>query len=89
MFILVDIETIFANKKTTTRLKKDGYNLSILINKKINMNEKSLGYLYMADYLFIDKEEEDITSLIEIVPNELLDKIIKENAKKLGDFGGE
>ena len=43
----------------------------------------------MADYLFIDKEEEDITSLIEIVPNELLDKIIKENAKKLGDFGGE
>lgn len=89
VFILVDIETIFANKKTTTRLKKDGYNLSILINKKINMNEKSLGYLYMADYLFIDKEEEDITSLIEIVPNELLDKIIKENAKKLGDFGGE
>lgn len=86
--ILVDIETIFNNKKITTKLKKDGYNLSILINKKINV-EKSLGYLYLADYLFIDKDEEDISSLIEIVPNELFDKIIKENITKLGDFGGE
>ena len=40
-------------------------------------------------YNFVDKDIKNISSLMSEVPEELLDKIVKENVKKLGDFGGK
>ena len=39
--------------------------------------------------IFVDKDIKNISSLMSEVPEELLDKIVKENVKKLGDFGGK
>ena len=89
IYILLDTKTLISNKKITTSLKKQGYNFAFLMNEEIKANEKSLGYLYLADYIFVDKDIKNISSLMSEVPEELLDKIVKENVKKLGDFGGK
>ena len=89
IYILLDTKTLISNKKITTSLKKQGYNFAFLMNEEIKANEKSLGYLYLADYIFVDKDIKNISSLMSEIPEELLDKIVKENVKKLGDFGGK
>ena len=89
IYILLDTKTLISNKKITTSLKKQGYNFAFLMNEEIKTNEKSLGYLYLADYIFVDKDIKNISSLMSEIPEELLDKIVKENVKKLGDFGGK
>ena len=89
IYILLDTKTLISNKKITTSLKKQGYNFAFLMNEEIKANEKSLGYLYLAEYIFVDKDIKNISSLMSEIPEELLDKIVKENVKKLGDFGGK
>lgn len=86
-YILIDIETIFKNKKLISKLKKSGYSFSILVNKKINIDEKNIGQLYLSEYFIIDKS--NISELLEMIPNELLNKVIKDDINDLGDFGGE
>lgn len=89
IYILIDYKTLISNKKMTTTLKKQGYNFAFLVDEDIKTNDKNLGSLYLADYVFVDKDIKNISTFTSELPQELSDKIIKENIKKLGDFGGE
>ncbi len=89
IYILLDANTLILNKKITTNLKKQGYNFAVVLNDESKINEKNIGALYLADYIFVSKDIKNISNIIGEVPNELLEKIVKENIKKLGDFGGE
>jgi signal peptidase I len=89
IYILLDANTLISNKKMTTNLKKQGYNFAVVLNEESKINEKNIGALYLADYIFVSKDIKNISNIIGEVPDELLEKVVKENIKKLGDFGGE
>ena len=70
------------------RLRKKGYNFALLFDKKINLESEDLGYVQLAQYYFIDSREQDLQSIYEIIPNDILNKIVKDDMKLKIDYDG-
>lgn len=87
IFILVALSDIKSNKKFIKNIRKLGYNFAIAIKNASDFDKDNNEYLYIADYLFINKKDEDIMKKIPSVDEEISNKIIYETiADKVGDF---
>ena len=87
VFIIVKYEELVKNIKIIKSLRKKGYHFVLGLDKESKLSKV---YLELVDYILIDKNYKDISSILENVPSEFLDKVIKDSIKnKIGDFGSE
>ncbi len=87
VFILITIEDLLKNKTMAKKIKKMGYKFALVFNKEVEINEKDRGYIYIADYIFVDKKMMNIAKILPLIPDELLNNIIYENIEeKVGGF---
>lgn len=89
VYILTSVSNMLINKDDIKRLRKKGYSFALAFNKHVNLKNDDMGYIYMADYYFMDSYL-DASKICEYIPDEIVNKIIKDNiSKKIGDYGGE
>lgn len=89
VYILTSVSNMLINKDDIKRLRKKGYSFALAFNKHVNLKNDDMGYIYMADYYFMDSYL-DASKICESIPDEIVNKIIKDNiSKKIGDYGGE
>ena len=89
LIIATTFSNILDNKDDLLRLKKKGYNFAIIFDKECEIKEKELGYVYMADSYFIDKNY-DLKVAKKQLPKDILNiAVIDDMNKKLGNYGGE
>lgn len=89
VYILTSVSNMLSNKEDIKRLRKKGYGFAVAFNKHVNLKNDDMGYIYMADYYFMDSYL-DADKVCESIPSEVIKKIIKDNiSKKIGDYGGE
>lgn len=89
IIILTTLTSMLKNKDDIKRLKKRGYTFAVVYNEEINLTTEDVGYIYMADYHFVDNAI-DNSKIYEIIPRETINKIIKDNINsKIGDFRSE
>lgn len=88
IYFLTSLTNMLKNKDDIKRLRKKGYNFALLFDKKINLESEDLGYVQLAQYYFIDSREQDLQSIYEIIPNDILNKIVKDDMKLKIDYDG-
>lgn len=88
IYLLTSLTNMLKNKDDIIRLRKKGYNFSLLFNKRLELEKDDLGYVYMAEYYFLDSSNNESTSICEIIPKDLLDKIVKDNISLKIDYDG-
>ena len=89
VYILTSVSNMLSNKEDIKRLRKKGYGFAVAFNKYVDLKNDDMGYIYMADYYFMDSYL-DADKICESIPSEVIKKIIKDNiGKKIGDYGGE
>ena len=89
VYILTSVSNMLKNKDDIKRLRKKGYSFALAFNKHVDLKNDDMGYVYMADYYFMDSYL-DAVKVCESIPSEIIRKIIKDNiSKKIGDYGGE
>ncbi len=89
LIIATTLENILKNKDDLLRLKKKGYNFAIIFDQEYDIKEKELGFLYMAESYFIDKNY-DLKLAKKQLPKDILNNaIVDDTIKKLGNYGGE
>ena len=77
------------NKDDIKRLKKKGYQFAVIFNQEVNLENEDLGYLYMADYYFVD-DSIDFKTIKKTLPKDIVKKTITDNiTKRLGNIGGD
>ena len=87
--ILTSVSNMLLNKDDIMRLRKKGYCFAVAFNKRIDFKNDDMGYIYMADYYFMDSYL-DADNICASIPSDIIRKIIKDNiSKKIGDYGGE
>ena len=80
---------MLSNKEDIRRLRKKGYGFAVTFNKHVDFKNDDMGYVYMADYYFMDSYL-DADKVCASIPGDIINKIIKDNiGKKIGDYGGE
>lgn len=90
IIILINYNVLTKNKKLIKGLRKLGYRFAITFDATSEIKAKDEGILYVADYLFIDKQITKTTNVTSSIPEDLRDNIINENViSKLENFGGE
>lgn len=88
--ILTTYEELLHSTKLIKEVKKEGYKFALVFEQEVNIDIKNRSKLYIADYIFINKKSENSKSIISLIPEELLEKVIYEDIiDKIGDFGGE
>ena len=89
VFFLTSASNMLVNEDDVKRLSKKGYHFALSFNKPVKFNSEDIGYIYLADYYFIDSHL-DAEKVCETLPSEIIDKLIKENLdKKIGDYKGD
>lgn len=89
IFFLTSVSNMLNNKDDIKRLRKKGYGFALAFNKRVDLKNDDMGYIYMADYYFIDSYL-DASNVCEALPSEIINSIIKDSiSKKIGDYGGE
>lgn len=89
VFFLTSASNMLVNEDDVKRLSKKGYHFALSFNKPVKFNSEDVGYIYLADYYFIDSHL-DAEKVCETLPSEIIDKLIKENLdKKIGDYKGD
>ena len=89
IYITTTISNMLRNKEDIKRLKKKGYQFAVIFNQSINLANEDLGYLYMADYYFVD-ENVDFKAIKKTLPKDIVKKTINDNiTKRLGNIGGD
>ena len=89
IYFLTTASNMIKNESDFNRLSKKGYHFAVSFNKAIKYNNKNLGYIYLADYYFIDinLDEKVVSSNL---PKEITSELIKDNLeKKIGDYRGD
>jgi hypothetical protein len=83
-------DDLLKNKRVIKRVRKLGYKFALVFDKKTVIEEKDRAYMYIADYMFIKKEVDNMLKILPLIPEELSSKVIYEDiVDKVGDFGGE
>lgn len=89
VYFLTSVSNMLLNKDDIKRLRKKGYGFAVAFNKHVDLKNDDIGYIYMADYYFMDSYLE-ADKVCASIPSEIIKKIIKDNiSKKIGDYGGE
>ena len=89
VFFLTSVSNMLVNEDDIKRLSKKGYHFAVSFNKPVKFNSEDMGYIYLADYYFIDTHLE-ADKVCETLPKEIIDKLIKDNLdKKIGDYKGD
>jgi len=89
VYILTSVSNMLLNKDDIKRLRKKGYSFAVAFNKRVDYKNDDMGYIYMADYYFMDSYL-DADNICASIPSDIIRKIIKDNiSKKIGDYGGE
>ena len=89
VYILTSVSNMLSNKDDIKRLRKKGYGFAVAFNKRVEIKNDDMGYIYMADYYFMDSYL-DADNICELIPTDIIKSIIKDNiSKKIGDYGGE
>lgn len=89
IYILSSVTNALKNKEDIKRLRKKGYLFAMAFNKELELKDDDMGYIYMADYYFIDSTENS-AAICETIPTELIKRVIKDNiSNKVGDFRGD
>ena len=89
IYILTSVSNMLSNKEDIRRLRKKGYGFAVAFNKHVDFKNDDMGYVYMADYYFMDSYL-DADKVCASIPGDIINKIIKDNiGKKIGDYGGE
>ena len=89
IYILTSVSNMLLNKDDIKRLRKRGYSFAVAFNKPVDLKNDDMGYIYMADYYFMDSYL-DVDKVCASIPGDIIKKIIKDNiSKKIGDYGGE
>lgn len=87
---LMDLESLVKFKTLVKKLKKEGYNFAIAINRETKLEEKYYNIMNVAEYIFVDKSIPNIVKTLSNLPEDLIDKLVYEDiTQKIGDFGGE
>lgn len=90
VFIVITIEDLIKNKIMAKKIRKMGYKFALVFNKEIEITEKDRGYIYIADYVFVDKKAINMAKVLPYIPEELLNNLIYENIEeKVGGLEGE
>ena len=89
VFFLTSVSNMLVNEDDIKRLSKKGYHFALSFNKPVNFNSEDMGYVYLADYYFIDTHL-DADNVCESLPSEIINKLIRDNLdKKIGDYKGD
>lgn len=89
IYILTSVSNMLSNKDDIRRLRKKGYGFAVAFNRHVDFKNDDMGYVYMADYYFMDSYL-DADKVCASIPGDIINKIIKDNiSKKIGDYGGE
>ncbi len=89
VYFLTSVSNMLINEDDIKRLSKKGYHFALSFNKPVKFNNEDMGYIYLADYYFIDTHLE-ADKVCETLPSEIIDKLIKDNLdKKIGDYRGD
>ena len=89
IYILTSVSNMLSNKDDIKRLRKKGYSFAIAFNKRMDYKNDDMGYIYMADYYFMDSYL-DADNVCASIPSDIIKKIIRDNiSQKVGDYGGE
>lgn len=89
VYFLTSVSNMISNKDDIKRLRKKGYGFAIAFNKHVDLKNDDMGYIYMADYYFMDSYL-DADKVCASIPSEIIKQIIKDSiSKKIGDYGGE
>lgn len=87
--IIIDINQLVTFNKGIERLKKRGYNFSLLIDEEINIDSKKYLGLNIVEHIFIDQNLNK-GKIVSYLPSDLTEKIIYSDIKeKIGSFDGE
>lgn len=90
VLLLLTFEDLLKNKKIVTKIRRMGYKFALVFDKETVIEEKNRGNMYIADYIFINKEDPNIDDILPLIPNELLGSVIYEDVvNKVGDLGSE
>ena len=90
VIILIAVEDLVGNKQIIKRARKMGYKFALAFDKETVLTGKNRGDMYIADYIFINKNIANYSEILPFIPEELLDNVIYEDIfDKIGDFGGE
>lgn len=89
VYFLTSVSNMLVNEDDIKRLSKKGYHFALSFNKPVKFNNEDMGYIYLADYYFIDTHLE-VDKVCETLPSEIIEKLIKDNLdKKIGDYKGD
>ena len=70
-------------------MRKKGYGFAVAFDKSVNFKNDDMGYVYMADYYFMDSHL-DASKVCSSIPSTIIKQIIRDNiGKKIGDYGAE
>ncbi len=88
VILLVSFEELLNNKEIIKTHRKMGYRFGLVLDREINIKAKERSYIYVADYIFINKNLKNKMS--SIIPEDLMNNVIYEDIiSKVGDFGSE
>lgn len=89
IYFLTEASNMLKNKEDFKRLRKKGYSFACIFDERIDYKHDDLGYIYMNDYFFIDKNQ-DTKEILKGIPKDIANKLIEDNiSKKIGNRGGE
>lgn len=90
IIILLSYDDLIHHKQLIKRIRKSGYKFALVFYNETVINKKDQGNIYVADYIFMEKNYAKATNIISSIPEDLLNNIIYENViDKVGDFGSE
>lgn len=86
--VLVQFNEFADNKKELKLLIKEGYKFSIDLNNVTVVKKRNIENLYIADYIFIDKDKANKTNILDIIPEEVRENVLYDDiTTKVGYWG--
>jgi hypothetical protein len=90
VIILITFEDLLNNKQIVKEIRKMGYKFALVFDEHSVIKEKDRGNIYIADYIFVNKDVANMIKVLPFIPEELSDKVIYEDiVDKVNDLGGE
>lgn len=80
VYFLINFSVLVAYRKLILNIRKQGYKFGVLIDDNVVISNSNRKYLYMADYIFVGDENIDHDDITRMVPDDLLNSVIYENA---------
>ncbi len=74
--ILIDFDTLTANKRIVSRLRRKGYRFAIGFNENVSLLAKDKNSLSVGNILFVNKKAENYDAIEKYIPADLKDIII-------------